>query len=105
MVGNYTIVFDDIILKQLEKAGKNKQIRNILSNMFNKIEEFGPRAGKLIDSRLKIYEIKLKHPPIRLYYKYNIATNEIYLFEYEMKTSEKKQQQTIEKIKKKILKS
>lgn len=105
MERNYRLVFDDIILKQLKKAGKNKQIRDILSNIFDKIEEFGPRAGQLIDSQLRIYEMKLKHPPLRLYYRHNIITNDVYLFEYEMKTSEKKQQQTIEKIKKKILKS
>ena len=63
----------------------------------------GPNAGKLLDSKLFIYEVKSKHPPIRLYYKHNIPTNEIYVFEYEMKTSEGRQQNTIEKIKKKIL--
>ncbi len=31
--------------------------------------------------------------------------DEIYLFEYEMKTSEKKQKRTIKKIKKKVLES
>jgi len=46
-----------------------------------------------------------KHPPIKLYFKHNIHNDEIYVFEYEMKTSEEKQQNTIEKIKKKILKS
>ncbi len=102
---NYKIIFDEVIFRQLEKTGKNKQLRDILSNIFNKIEEHGPRAGKLIDSRLKLYEIKLKHPPLRLYYRHNIFTNDIYLFEYEMKTSEKKQNLTIEKIRKKILKS
>lgn len=105
MEKNYTIIFDDGILNQLRKAGKNQHIRNILSTIFNKIEEHGPRAGKLIDSRLRIYEVKLKHPPIRLYYRHNVVTDEIYLFEYEMKTSEKKQKETIDKIRKKILKS
>ncbi len=102
---NYTIIFDDVILKQLKQAGKNQHIRNILSNVFDKIEEFGPRAGKLIDTKLFIYEIKLKSPPLRLYYRHNKYTNEIYLFEYEMKTSEKKQQRTIERIRKKVLES
>jgi len=102
---NYPLAFDDIILKQLKKAGKNQQIKEILSNILDKIEELGPRAGDLVDSKLFIYEIKLKSPPIRLYFRYNKSTNEIYLFEYEMKTSKKKQQKTIEKIKKKVLES
>lgn len=101
----YRIVLDEVILKQLQKAGKNKHIRDILSRLFDKIEELGPRAGKLIDSRLFIYEIKLKSPPIRLYYRHNRATDEIYLFEYEMKTSEKEQQKTIDKIKRRSLES
>ncbi|MEK6826656.1 MAG: hypothetical protein AABX90_03435 [Nanoarchaeota archaeon] len=99
----YTLIFDDIILKQLKQAGKNQQIRTILSKIFDKIEELGPRAGDLVDSQLFIYEVKLKSPPIRLYYRYNKNTDEIFLFEYEMKTSKKKQQKTIEKIKKRAL--
>ena len=66
--------------------------------MFDELEEKGPQAGKLLDSHLFIYEIKNKHPPIRLYFKHNIQTNEIYVFESEMKTSEEKQRRTIEKI-------
>lgn len=99
----YKIIFDRIILKQIKKAGKNKQIRDILSKSFDKIEKFGPRAGKLLDSQMRIYEIKIKRPPIRLFYKHDILTNEIYVFEYVMKTSEKKQQSIIDKIRKKIL--
>lgn len=47
--------------------------------------------------------MKLKNPPLRLYYKHNKVTNDIYIFQYEMKISKKKQQKTIEKIKKKLL--
>ena len=102
---NFYLVFDEIILRQLKKAGRNNALKQILSNIFDKIEELGPRAGKLLDSQLCIYEVKLKHPPLRLYYKHNLSTNEIYLFEYEMKTSEGKQNKTIEKIRKFLLKS
>ena len=89
----------------MKQVGKNQHIRSILSKIFDKIEELGPRAGDLVDSQLFIYEIKLKSPPIRLYYRHNKNTNEIYLFEYEMKTSKKKQQATIERIKKKASKT
>ena len=102
MEKKYTLIFYDIMLKQLKQAGKNQQIRNILSKILDKIEELGPRAGNLLDSRLFIYEIKLKSPPIRLYYRHNKNTDKIYLFEYEMKTSEKKQQATIQRIKKRV---
>ena len=49
-------------------------------------------------SKSSIYNIKSKRPPIRLYFKHNLKTNEIYVFEYEMKTSENEQQKTIDKI-------
>ena len=104
-MSDYRLIFDDIILKQLKQAANNKQIKEILSKILDKIEELGPNAGNLIDSHLFLYEIKLKSPPIRLYYKHNRLTDEIYVFMYEMKTSEKKQQKTIEKIKKKSLKT
>jgi len=69
--------------------------------MLDKIEELGPRAGKLLDTKLNIYEIKSKRPPIRLYFKHARNTNQIYAFEYEMKTSTGRQQTTIEKLKEK----
>lgn len=98
----YKIVFDEVILNQLKKAGKNKFIRDILSKFFDKIEKLGPDAGELIDSKLKIYEIKMKRPPLRLFFKHNIETNEMYVFEYIMKTSQEKQQSFIDKIRRKI---
>lgn len=74
----------------------------ILSKMFDKMEALGPRAGKLVDSRLFIYEMKAKRPPLRLYFWHNAATDELYVFEYELKTSEGKQEKTISKIRKKL---
>jgi len=104
-MGNFHLIFDEVILKQLKKAGRNNSLKILLSKILDKIEELGPRAGKLLDSQLHIYEIKMKSPPIRLYYKHNLLTNEIYVFEYEMKTSEGKQNKTIDKIRRFLLKS
>ena len=59
-------------------------------------------AGKLLDSKLFLYEMKTNHPPIRLYYKHDKFTNEIKIFEFEMKTSPKKQRITIERIRKNL---
>ncbi len=105
MQNKYNLIFDEIMIKQLHKAAKNQHIKQILTKMLDKIEIMGPNAGKLLDSKLFIYEVKSKHPPIRLYFKHNIRTDEIYVFEYEMKTSEERQQTTIEKIRRKILES
>ena len=102
MEGKYTLVFDEIILKQLKKAGKDKTTKNILTRMFDKLELLGPYVGELLDSKLFIYEMKNKRPPIRLYFKHNNKTDELYLFEFEMKTSEKKQNKTIQKIRDKL---
>jgi hypothetical protein len=100
MPEKFTLVFDKVILEQLKKVGKNKEVRIKLSKMLDKIEDLGPRAGRLLDTRLHLYEIKSKKPPIRLYFK--AGKREIYVFEYEMKTSSKKQDMTIEKLKKKL---
>ena len=98
----YTLVFDDVIIKQLKKAAKNQHIQEILTKMIDKLELSGPNAGELLDSQLSLYEIKVKHPPLRLYYKHNKSTNEVYVFEFEMKTSPEKQKATIIKLKKKL---
>ena len=101
MERHYTLIFDDIMIKQLKKAAKNQHIRNILTKMLDKLENVGADAGELLDSQLFIYEIKNKHPPIRLYFKHNKQTGEIYVFEFEIKTSQEKQQSTIGRIKRK----
>lgn len=98
IMANFPLVFDEIMIKQLQKAAKNQQLKNLLKSMLDEVEEKGPEAGKLLDSHLFIYEIKSKHPPIRLYFKHNLKTNEIYVFEFEMKTSEEKQKLTITRI-------
>ena len=98
---NYNLVFDDVMVKQLKKAAKNQHIKEILTKMLDKLELSGPDAGELLDSQLSLYEVKIKHPPIRLYYKHNKSTNEIYVFEFEMKTSPEKQEATIKKLKQK----
>ena len=105
MKKKYTLVFDKVMIKQLKKAAKNNQVKEILTKMLDNIEKSGPDAGELLDSQLFIYEVKNMHPPIRLYYQHSKASNEIKVFEYEMKTSSEKQQMTIEKIKRKLLKS
>lgn len=101
-MANFLLIFDEVMIKQLQKIAKNTHLREILKNMLDNLEEKGPGAGKLLDSHLFIYEIKNKHPPIRLYFKHNLKTNEIYVFEFEMKTSEKKQKSTITKIRWKV---
>ncbi len=101
METRYTLVFDDVMVKQLKKAAKNQHIKEILTKILDKLELSGPDTGELLDSQLGIYEVKIKHPPIRLYFKHNKPTNEIYVFEFEMKTSPEKQKTTIIKIKRK----
>lgn len=51
----FTLVFDEVITKQLRKTARNQRIKEILSNMFDKIELLGPLTGKLLDSKLFIY--------------------------------------------------
>jgi len=102
MENKYQLIFDEVILKQLKKIAKDKKVKDILSKMFDKLELAGPHIGELLDSKLFIYEMKNKHPPLRLYFKHNKKTDEIYLFEFEMKTSDKKQNKTINRIRTKL---
>ena len=101
-MGVYKLIFDEVMIKQLKKIGKKTDLKNIVSTMLDKIEALGPDAGDLLDSRLKIYEMKMMHPPLRLYYKIVESKKEAYVFEYEMKTSEGKQQRTIDYIRDKM---
>ncbi len=101
MSSKFEIIFDDVMLKRLKKLGKNQELKNRISKMLDKIEEMGPRAGKLLDSNLSIYEVKSKRPPIRLYFKHVRDKDQVYVFEYEIKTSTGRQQATIRKIKEK----
>lgn len=98
----YELVYDEVILKQLKKAAKDNKVKEILSKMFDKLENKGPEIGELLDSKVFIYELKNMHPPIRLYYKPDLETDKIKVFEFEMKTGQDKQQKTIDKIKNKV---
>lgn len=95
----YGLIFDEEILKHLKKIANKNDIKKVVSNILDKIECMGGDAGKLIDSKLFIYEIKMKNPPLRIYYKIINDKKEAYIFEFEMKTGKKKQQKTIDKIK------
>jgi hypothetical protein len=101
MEKRFQLVFDDVMIKQLRSAARNQQIKNLLTKMLDKLELIGSLAGDLLDPKLHIYEVKSKRPPLRLYFKHNIPTDEIYVFEFEMKTSRQKQRKTIDKLRKK----
>ena len=103
MTKKYELIFDKVIIKQLKKESKNQRIKQILTDMFDRLELIGPTAGKLLDPKLHIYEVKSKKPPIRMYFKYKQDTKEIYVFEYQIKTSEDKQDKKLGQIKKKAM--
>ena len=50
MTTNYTLVFDDVMIKQLKKVAKNNHIKEILIKMLDKLELSGPSTGELLDS-------------------------------------------------------
>jgi len=99
MEQRYALIFDDVMIKQLKQAAKNQNIKQIITNWLNELESDGHLAGKLLDSKLHLYEMRINNPPLRLYYKYNALTKEIYVFEFKMKTNAKTQQETIGKLK------
>lgn len=38
----YELIFDKVILRQLKLAGKNQRVKQILSEMLNRLELIGP---------------------------------------------------------------
>jgi len=55
-----------------------------------------------LDNHFWLYELKSKHPPLRLYYYFQKDTNKIIIFDIEMKTSVKKQENMITKLRHKL---
>jgi len=90
----YTLVFDKKILKQLRK--QDGSIKSILTKLFDKLEQT-PFQGKLLDVHFQLYELKIKRPPLRLYYR--IDNQEVKILEIETKTSSNKQEKTINRLK------
>ena len=90
----YELVFDEVILDQLRSLRKNVGLRHRVSKMLDSIERLGPRAGNCLDVR-GLYEVKSIHPSIRLYFRHYDDSAEIFVFEYEMKTSVESQKRTI----------
>ena len=41
MEKRYTLVFDNVMIKQLKKAAKNQHIKDILTKMLDKLENLG----------------------------------------------------------------
>jgi hypothetical protein len=94
----HKILFDDYFLKQISKT-KNNNIKNIISNLLDKLEVLGPLAGKLLDSKLQFYELKNKKPAIRIYFKVSPNKNIILIGGFEIKKSKGRQNKTIDRIK------
>ncbi len=105
MRGEFVVVFDKIVKNKLIKAIKKEQYKNILKKWLDELEISGPNAGKLLDNHVWLYEMKNKHPPLRLYYYYQKTAKKIIIFDFQMKTSKDKQKKTIDKLRKKILDS
>jgi mRNA-degrading endonuclease RelE of RelBE toxin-antitoxin system len=98
----YQIIFDRVIAKQLRKISKNSSLKRVMAKIIGKIEIKGENAGKSLDLKYNLYEIKLKRPPLRLYYAVYPKERIIKILEFHMKTSEKKQEHIIIKIVKKM---
>jgi len=104
MEKHYKVVFDEVVKVKLEKAITKSDYKEIIKNWLDDLEEKGPKAGKLLDNHVWLYELKNKHPPLRLYFYYQKSADRIIIFEFEMKTSEKKQKDTIGKLRHRLFK-
>jgi len=97
---SYALWFDDVAKKQLEKLSRNLAIQGIITKMLHRIKTHGNAAGKIIEPQIGLYEVKSKHPPLRLYYQEEGRI--MHIFAIRMKHSQKDQQRTINSIISKI---
>ncbi len=102
MEPRYEVVFDEVVKVRLQKAIIKSDYREIIKTWLDELEDKGPNAGKLLDNHVWLYELKNKHPPLRLYFYHQKSTDKIIIFELEMKTNEKKQKETIGKLRHKL---
>lgn len=96
----YELVFDRVIVKRLKKLSNHQKSR--IAILFDKLEEFGPSCGKLIDSKCWLDEMKTKRPSFRLYYTCSVENEQIYVLEVEIKKSTESQKKSIEVVKSRI---
>ena len=94
----YQVIFDEVVKDKLHKVITKSSYREIIKHWLDILEQSGPNSGKLVDNHLWLYEMKNKHPPLRLYFYHQKSQERIIIFELEMKTSEKKQKETIGKL-------
>lgn len=95
---NYELIFDEGIKRQMEKDKRNHHLLMLLRKAFEKIGEKGENAGKLINIGRRIYEIKFKRPPLRIYFKVNQISKLAVVYGYQIKQSQKDQQDYINKL-------
>ncbi len=50
----FVLVFDEVMKKKLEKAILKTNYKEIIKQWFDKLEEQGPNAGKLLDIEVQL---------------------------------------------------
>ncbi len=67
MKEKYLVVFDEEVKKNLQKLILESSSQDLIRRWLDELEKIGPAAGKLLDNHFWLYEMKNKHPPLRLY--------------------------------------
>ena len=65
---NFIIQYDKKVVHELHKLRHHDDLAATYLHLLQKLEQLGPRAGKLLDEHLHVYEVREKHPPLRLYF-------------------------------------
>ena len=63
----WELIFDEVIKRQLKKV-EDHALHSLVKKCFDDVEENGPMAGKLLDNHVRLFEWKMHHPPLRVYY-------------------------------------
>lgn len=93
----FEINFDKKALKQIRKLSKDKMTRELIKSKLDFLEIKGPNCGKLLDSKLNLFELKSKLPSLRIYF--YVRDYEITIIETHIKKSSAVQKKLIKKIK------
>ncbi|HLD12100.1 MAG TPA: hypothetical protein VJB87_00735 [Candidatus Nanoarchaeia archaeon] len=97
----FKVVTDKKLEKQLKKIRDNS-LHLLIKKCCSDLESLGPRAGELLNIHVHVYEWKCHRPPLRVYF-HVLPNNDILMLHFEYKTSEKKQQVTIDRLRSELI--
>jgi len=89
------VEFSEGFRNEMRLLEKQQSVYRRVYALLQNLELSAKPRGVLLDVHVRLYELKAKRPPIRVYYQWRVSS--VYVLGYGMKTSAQKQQRVIEK--------